>query len=248
MTTGLRRPTAGWVPSLLCLLAAGAVSEAQTRPERRRPLPTKQPTPPALEFSSPSEGFPPEVKGATNVRILEWKFHPGAMTDQAEAQVRQVALRDTRVRRLLGDRFAYISADEIEPEGKRRRRPEETLPLRLTFFSHSRNAAVRVILTPARTVARADLVKGYQPREGREEIEAAAALVRRDARLRAQTQELSPAGLVIEPRPGRPGHGHRVIHVVFSRGEEDLPRYSALVDLTEQKVLATSEAGKEMKP
>lgn len=247
MMGGMRRRTAGWKPLLLCLLAVETVAEAQTRSDRRRPLPAKQPTPPVLEFTSPAEGFPPEVKGATNVRILEWRFHPGALTDEAEAQARERALRDTRVRRLLGDRFAYIGSDEIEPEGKRRRRPDEALPLRLTFFSYSRNAAVRVILTPRRTIARADLVKGYQPREGREEIEAVAALVRREARLRDLTQGLFATGLVVEPGSGRPGHGNRVIHIVFTKGDEDLPRYSAIVDLTEQKVLATAEGGKEIR-
>jgi hypothetical protein len=235
-----------WQALLLCL-CLGALAGAQSRP-KRRPLPAKQPTPPVLEFTSPADGFPPEVKGATNVRILDWTFHPGALTDEVETQAREVAVRDTRVSRLLGERFTYISADEIDPEGKRQRRPEEKLSLRLTFFSYSRNAAVRVILTPRRTVARAELVKGYQPREGREEVEAAAALARREPRLGETTQGLSAYGLVVEPKPGRTGHGHRVIHVVFTKGDEDLPRYSAIVDLTDQKVLAISEGGKEFRP
>jgi hypothetical protein len=238
-----------WQALLLCL-CLGAPAEAQSRP-KRRPLPAKQPTPPTLAFTSPSEGFPPEVKGATNVRVMEWTFRQGALTDEAEAKAREIAVRDARVRQLLGERFAYISADEIDPEGKRPRRPEETLSLRLTFFSYSENAAVRVILTPRRTVVRvvrAELVRGYQPREGRKEVEAAAALARREPRLVERTQGLIPYGLLIEPSPGRRGHGHRVIHVVFTKGDEDLPRYSAIVDLTEQKVLAASEGGKEIRP
>ena len=107
---------------------------------------------------------------------------------------------------------------------------------------------MRVVLTPRRTVARAELVKGFQPREGREEVEAAAALARREPRLGERTQGLSHYGLVIEPRPDRPGHGHRVIQVVFTKGDEDLPRYSAIVDLTVQKVLAISEGGREFRP
>ena len=111
MMRGLRIPTTRWESLLLFLLAVGVMAEPQTRSERRRPLPTKQPTPPVLQFTSPAEGFPPEVRGATNVRVLEWKFHPGALTDEAETQAREVAVRDARVRRLLGERFAYISAD-----------------------------------------------------------------------------------------------------------------------------------------
>ena len=228
----------------LVLFALAALAEAQS-PAERRPLPDKAPPVPVLEFQGPAAGYPPEPKNAKSDRILDWTFHPGALTDEIAARANEAAVADARVRPLLGERFAFIAVDEIDPPGKRPRRPEERLPLRVRFFSHSNNTAVVVFLTPELKVSRAARLAGPL-REGREEVEAAAALARAHEGLRGRTEGLEVAGLVVEPRRGQPGAGNRVINVVFTKGDEDLPRYSGLVDLTAQKVLTAGETSKEV--
>ena len=84
------------------------------------------------------------------------------------------------------------------------------------------------------------------PREGRQEVETAAGLARAHEALRGRTDGLEVAGLVVEPRRGQTGARNRVINVVFTKGDEDLPSYSALVDLTAQKVLSAGAVAKEV--
>jgi len=217
------------------------LAASQTQLEAQEP-----PSPPKLEFTGPDAGWPPRVKGATNVRIVGWQEAPGSLTDQVEARVRRAAERDARVRRELGERFAYISADEIEEGKGRRRDPARPLAVRVTFFSHSNNSAVEVTI-------RGGVVEGVarrpddQPPEGVGEIAAAVALARRDSRLRGKVQGLTGHAILVSPDQGEPGYGHRVLTVTFRkraadvtvrRDAEELPRYFALVDLSDQKVLA----------
>lgn len=213
----------------LVMLAAGC--------QEKRALPEKPPEVHAIEFTGPEAGWPPKPKGQTNVTEVAWQEIPGSLTDSLEAAIRRAALQDTRVPNLLGARFAYISTDEIEPAEKRSRLPSEPLVTRVTFFSHSNNVAVEARLQGLR-VDSAKTKEGYQPPEGKDEIEAAIALARRDDRLRDKVPNLSGDAILAFPEREQPGYGHRVLYVTFSIEEEDLPRYFALVDLTEPTVLS----------
>jgi hypothetical protein len=203
----------------------------------KRPLPKEAPATPRLEFTGPAEGYPPEVRGATDVRVLPFYEFPGALTDALATRARTVALADPRVKSALGERFAYVSVDEIEPQLKRARKPEERWPLRMVFFSHSANAPVEVRLEPGGERVAAVRRGTRWPHEGREEVEQAVKLARGDTRLRSEVEGLLGEALVIEPAKGMAGYGHRVLHVTFRREEEDGPRHIAIVDLTEQKVV-----------
>jgi hypothetical protein len=87
--------------------------------------------------------------------------------------------------------------------------------------------------------------EGYQPPEGVDEIKMASALAARALHLGTKLRELQSGAIAVFPSQGQPGHGHRVLHVTFNRGGEDLPSYFALVDLTDQKVLSAGPVGRK---
>lgn len=211
-----------------------------------RPLMSVPPPPPAFEASGPDEGWPPRPKDASGVTRVAWTELPDALTDARVEQARRVALADARVRDLLGERFAYIGADNVEAPKGRRARPGEPPAVRVTFFSHTRNQAVEVI-AGAERVQSAGATRRVPP-EGRDEVDEALGLARRDQRLRGAS-ELRGVGILQPPLPGSPAYGHRVIYVCFLRGEEDLPRFAATVDLTAREVLAAGTLREmEVKP
>ena len=229
------------VPFLLALLVFAGGCERSTK---KRMLPEKPPKAVQLEFTGPEEGWPPRPKGRENVAEVPWREIRGSLTDALEAEIRQAALQDTRVRELLGERFAYISTDEIEPSKDRSHDASEPLATRVTFFSHSNNVAVEVLMQGPKveSVKRREM---YQPPEGREEIELAVALARRDGRLLEKVAGMRGDAIIIFPEKDQPGYGHRILYVSFSKEDDDVPFYSAVVDLTEKQVLlAGSAAGR----
>lgn len=218
---------------LSSFLMLGAVCSAQ-----EEKLPEKAPELHRLEFAGPEEGWPPHPKRRTNVQQVQSKEIAGSLTDTHEAAIHQAALSDPGVRRLLGDRFAYVSADEIEPAKGKIRQPDEPVAVRVTFYSHTNNVAVEVqmIGTRVRSVRKRE---GYQPPAGTEEIAAATRYAHGDDRLRDKISGLNSFAIVTATSEKDPAFGHRILYVTFSRKkDEDMPAiYFAYVDLTDQKVL-----------
>ena len=204
---------------------------------KQEPLPQAPPKVPVVEVTGPEEGWPPQPKNVTNVTLVPWKEIRGSLTDSLEAEIRDAALQDRRVRRLLGKRFAYISTDEIEPRKSKRRDSTKPLATQVTFFSHTNNVAVEVTMRGT-SVRVAKRKTKDQPAEGAEEIETAVALARSERRLEDKVQNLRGDAILIIVGKDQPGFGHRVLHVTFSKDDEDLPRYFAMVDLIDQKVIS----------
>ena len=88
--------------------------------------------------------------------------------------------------------------------------------------------------TSVRSVQRKE---GYQPPEGAEEIATAIRLAQLDKRLRDKVSGWNSTGILTAIRKGKPGFGHRVLYVTFSRSDAGPPNYYAFVDLTEGRVL-----------
>jgi hypothetical protein len=154
-------------------------------------------------------------------------------------QIRLAAQQSALVRNWLGDRFAYIDISVLEmPKGTNNLpRP---WPSRVTFFSHSFNWAVLADMNGT-TVASVTNSLTVQPPEGADEVTAAVALARSDARLAGNVQGLIGRGLLVTmATPDQPGFGDRVIYVTFSAPDEAAPRYAAQVDLTLQQVISVS--------
>lgn len=204
---------------------------------KQRQLPEEPPKEGVLEFTGPEEGWPPRPKDVTNVKEVPWEEIPGSLTDSLEAEIRQAALQDTRVRELLGDRFAYISIYEIELDKESERDPSKPLATKLTFFSHTNNVAVEVRIQGLKVDA-VTTNERYQPPEGDDEIKEAIELAQNDSRLREEIKGLKANAILAFIAENQPGFGHRVLHVSFLQEEEDFPRFFAMVDLNDQKVLS----------
>ena len=220
------------------------------RKPKQPQLPAKPPEVVKQEFTGPQEGFPPKVKGRTNVAASSAQESNVRLTDALAVQTRDAALQDQRVRELLGSRFAYIDTDEIDTEKGQTANPNGPLATLVTFFSYEKNVAVLVRMSGLK-VESATRKDGYQPPEGREEIIEAIALAGRDSNLRDRLQGLTGHAILTHTQAGRSGYGHRILRVTFRNGDEDVPRYFANVDLTDQKVLSAgtvAQENKERKP
>jgi hypothetical protein len=212
------------------------------REVKQPPLPTKIPVPPAIQFTKVEEGWPPRPQGRTNESYVPWTQRPGAFTESQEAGLRQAALQDAQVRTVLGDRFAYITASEVEPDKARPRNATEPVPVDLTFYSYSNNVAVEVRMT-GQKVEKVYRREGYQPPEGAEEVKAAIALALQNEQAPQAVHNMRATAILTYYEPGTPEHGHRILHVSFSSLPDYVPQYFALVDLTANKVLAFSRIG-----
>ena len=191
---------------------------------------------PVLEFSGAESGFPPKLKEQVNVTEVPWKEIPGSLTDALASQIRQAALQDGRVLNLLGDRFAYITTDVLESPKYRRRLFSEPIATRVTLFSHTNNVAVEAQMQGL-AVERVQIREGYQPPEGRDEIDLAVQLARRDRRLSDTVRDLKGEAILASLKPEKPSYGDRVLYVAFSNEADYKTLYFALVDLTKQTVL-----------
>jgi hypothetical protein len=82
----------------------------------QQPLPAPPMPRQGLEFTGPEAGWPPQVKGSTNIRVLP--IEPGALalTPKRIATLRVAAEQEPSVRQALGDRFTFTGADLAETE------------------------------------------------------------------------------------------------------------------------------------
>lgn len=214
-------------------------------------LPDRIPSPHSLEFTGEDIAghHKPSMVGATgDMAVAKRSTNTSVvLTANEVASFRRVAEDDRGVRMQLGSRWAFIDADRIPPEGKvtfgccR----QTTGLVRLVYYSYSQNVAVevRVKETGVLSVARLD---GYQPPEGQQDVQRGIELAKADPRLAGKVDELQGHGLLMQPDRGffrnDPGYAHRTIWITFSKRQDGDPKYWAVVDLTEDKVL---EAGEE---
>ncbi len=199
-------------------------------------LPAPPPPPQALEFTGREAGWPPQIKGAANIKVLPTEQVPGALTPAFALRLGEVAEASPAVRRSLGDRFAFIEADLVEADKISDQHPLEQRLARATFYSYSRNVAVRALVRGGDVLEVTD-VEGYQPPESPQEVEQAVKLAREDSRIRDAVRDLEGRALLTEVGEGKPGAGHRVLYVSFLPRGSARTEVMALVDLTDGRVL-----------
>lgn len=213
-------------------------------------LPDKAPSPHAFQFTGEDTvgHHKPRMAGTVlDVAVKRTTNESAVLTSSEVATLRKAAESDRRVAALLGSRWAFIDADRIPPEGKisfgccR----HTTNLTRLVYYSYSQNVAVEVQMkdTNVLSVSRRE---GYQPPEGQQDVQRGIELAKADPRLAGKVEQLQGHGLLMQPDRGffrnDPGYAHRTIWITFSQGQDGDPKYWAVVDLTEDKVL---EAGEE---
>jgi hypothetical protein len=209
-------------------------------------LPKAPPEVTRLEFTLRGEGWPPKPRGAEQVRRLHAQEAPGALTDELDRQLREIALRDDRVLGYLGERHVYVHSDAILPEKEGRPDCSGPLQTRLTYYSYDRQTTIEVLMRGAHVQ---DVVsrEGYQPAETEEEILEAICLARSDPCLRDRVQLLGASAILLHSPPGadEAGNAHRTLWVTFFDAEdiedEKPALFSAAVDLVDRVVLHARE-------
>jgi hypothetical protein len=226
-----------WTVPAICFVASSSLAQQQ-------PLPAPPPPARSLEFTGPEAGWPPQVRGLTDSHVIPFERAPTGLTPAFAERLGEVAASSANVRRALGDRFAFLEADLVEGDKIREPRPLEQQLAQATFYSYSRNVAVRALVRGGEVLEIKDL-EGYQPPESPAEVEEAVRLARADANLRDAVRDLEGRALLTEPGEGRPGAGHRVLYVSFLARGSARTEFMALVDLTDGRVL---EAGRPAGP
>lgn len=213
-------------------------------------LPGKAPSPHILQFTGEDIAghHKPKMVGAALDAAVKRSTNASAVLTAGEvAALRKAAESDSRVRPFLGSRWAFIDADRVPPEGKLSFGccRHTTHLTRLVYYSYSQNVAVDVHMKDTNVLSVSRL-EGYQPPEGQQDVERGIELAKADPRLAGKVERLEGHGLLMQPDRGffrnDPGYAHRTIWITFSQGQDGDPKYWAVVDLTEDKVL---EAGEE---
>ena len=244
---------------ILAGLACGCSLEARSRgpfgPEDphtaipKTPLPSQIVTPHVLEFTGDDAvgHIKPKMAGAALDASVRRSQNSSAILTTADiATLRKSAEGDARVAALLGSRWGFIEADRLPPDGKISFgccRDSARL-VRLVYYSYSNNVAVDVRMKEASVFSTARL-EGYLPPEGPQDVQRGIELAKADPRLAGKVQPLEGHGLLMHPDRGffrnDPGYGHRIIWITFSQGQDGDPKYWAVVDLTEDRVLDAGE-------
>jgi hypothetical protein len=225
----------------------------------KQPLPGEKPTIHSLKFT-PAQGTehrrPVPVGGSTSTgdsadpSLSRKTIEPFSLSDERISALRTIAEDDQGVKRLLGDRYAFIDAEPLATEKKVSFGccHVTTTRTRLGYYSHTNSMALDVFMRKNHVV-RTALREGYLPPESQEDATKAIELARQDSRLSGKVENLDGHVILMEPDEGilwnDPGYGHRTLWVTFSRGNDGDPQYFAVVDLSDQTVL---EAGKDPKP
>jgi hypothetical protein len=213
-------------------------------------LPGKVPTPHAFEFASEDivGHHKPKMAGTVqNANAKRATNAPAVLTAEEVAMLRKAAESDRRVLAQLGTRWAFIDADRLPPVGKVSFGccMHTTGVVRLVYYNYGQNVAVEVLMKETNVLSVSRL-EGYQPPEGRQDIQRGIELAKADPRLAGKVDQLQGHGLLMQPDRGffrnDPGYAHRTIWITFSKDQDGDPKYWAVVDLTEEKVL---EAGEE---
>jgi hypothetical protein len=213
-------------------------------------LPNRVPAPNVLQFTGEDTvgHHKPKMVGAALDAGLKRSPNEAAVLTAGEvAALRKAAESDQRVLAILGNRWTFVDADRMPPEGKIAFGCcRHTIGVtRLMYYSYGQNVAVEALMKETKVLS-VSRVEGYQPPEGQQDVQRGIELAKADSRLAGRVDQLHGHGLLMQPDRGvfrnDPGYAHRTIWITFSKGEDGDPKYWAVVDLTEDKVL---EAGEE---
>lgn len=155
------------------------------------------------------------------------------MTGELEQEYRGIAARDAKVKRLLGERFAYSYLETIDPPKGQER---DSVHVKLWFFSHSNTMSVWVKMKNAAVYDSGESEVAIP--EGKDEVDAAVEMARQDPALSGRLNDLTGGGMLAVPVEGASWLNHRVIEVHFYDANK-VSKYLAMVDLTTQRVAET---------
>lgn len=192
---------------------------------------------------NPEDGWPPKLARAMAPRTLTPLRPLTVLDSRREDRLRHHALQDPRIKALLGGRWEYLGCHQTE---QRNYRHDGPLHARLSFYNYTARHAIDVEMVND-DIVEVRRLDDYMPPEGPVEIKQAIAMARADGRLKGKVEALDSHAILQSPAdPAHPLGGRRILCVVFSEPDDprrEMPaRFTALVDLTEQKVVWAGEA------
>lgn len=176
------------------------------------------------------KGFPPQLR---ELKVSEGELPPFEVRSMRPiAEVRAEALsksqRDTRVTKILGERFAVIGGGEATPTKDSAR----TDMLWIEFYSYSNNRALKVRMIGDEVVDIQQMPENYQPPESREEVKAAAEIVRQDPRYSEVVADLTVRGIQTPSE-----NSNRHLYLLFYKEGRKASVFWATVDMTAAQVV-----------
>lgn len=217
---------------LACLLPASYAFAQDAKPDYVKAY-EKDGLPPLkqVEFRD-AHTFPPELKDA---RVVDKKVAVRATDDQRIAARMKTAVaaafRDPRVKEAAGARYVALGGGRLDPE--KDDTAQDKGDLAVDFYNYERNLAYRAVLKGDSVVSVRAHPKGYQPKETRAEVRAAAAIVAKDPRHARAVAGLTPRGLRA-PSEG----GDRLLYVMFYKGKARPALYDATVNMSDERVVS----------
>lgn len=176
--------------------------------------------------------FPPQLKGLTvdkDVKIDVRDMGSGDIVQRMKAAT-ELAFRDARVKEAAGPRFMPLGGGTLDVEKDNTALDKGDIAV--DFYNYDRNRAYRAVLVGDRVVSVRAWPKGYQPKETRAEVQAAAQTVAKDPR-----HARAVAGLVARGLRAPSEGGDRVLYVLFYRGKERPALYAATVNMSTGRVI-----------
>jgi len=164
-------------------------------------------------------------------------FTPAASEDpftaeRATAVAERVLDHQSVRQRLAGAQWELIGAS-------RRSGKDEARQVVVVIYDYGRDTAIEVTADEEGSDILSVSDFAYQPPLTHLEIERAVGLAHADERIAHHdlTDLVTNAIPLDPPAQGEPGAGHRVLEVLFGCANERLPRYRAIVDLSDRRVL-----------
>lgn len=190
------------------------------------------------EFPSIHKTIAPEHKKEFPPQLRELKLREGVLpTFEARsmrpiAEIRAEALsksqRDTRVTKILGERFTVIGGGKSSPVKDAARSDM----LWIEFYSYSNNQALKVRIKGDEVVDIQQMPENYQPPESHEEVRAAAEIVRENPRYKDIVTDLTVRGI---QTPGENRNRH--LYLLFYKEGRKSSVFWATVDMTLAQVV-----------
>ncbi len=184
-----------------------------------------------VEFSDP-HAFPPRLKGLAVDADAKVEFRTqGDDIERRMATATSLALGDERVKPVIGPRHAALGGGTIDPP-KGADRAEDG-DIAVDFYNYDTNRAYRAFLLDGRVVSVKPWPAGYQPKETRAEVQAAARIVAKDS-----AHARAVAGLVARGLRAPSERGDRLLYLLFYKGKERPALYEATVNMSKGRVVS----------
>lgn len=240
---------------LLCLYSASSMAQNKGDTSAPRPAPKEQNATP-LKGDLPADlkvlkesglviqgdrvifedqrSFPPKLKGQWAESGIKPEITPGRRLNIQETRktMRASAVENPKVIAVIGKRFSLLTSGWLDNEKDKEDSSSDRY--QLVFYNYANNHVVTVITSDKGEIQ--DIHSRpvtVQPAESREEVEAAANILRANARYASATKDLLVRGIQTEGR-GQ----NRYLHLWFYRENRTPAAFEAVVDISAGKVVS----------